>query len=70
MSEECVCVCVCVRERERERLSLPVCVHARDITDSTDTSLGEFQGLVMDREACRVAVHDHARGEGERVLAL
>ena len=27
------------------------------ITDSTDTSLGELQELVMDREACRVAVH-------------
>ena len=31
------------------------------ITDSTDTSLGEFQGLVMDREACRVAVHGVAK---------
>ena len=31
------------------------------ITDSTDTSLGELRELVMDREACRVAVHGVAK---------
>ena len=31
------------------------------ITDSTETSLGELRELVMDREACRVAVHGVAK---------
>ena len=31
------------------------------ITDSTDTSLGELRELVLDREACRVAVHGVAK---------
>ena len=31
------------------------------ITDSTDTSLGEPQELVMDRDACCVAVHGVAK---------
>ena len=31
------------------------------ITDSIDMSLGKLQELVMDREACRVAVHEVAK---------
>ena len=31
------------------------------ITDSTDMSLGELRELVLDREACRVAVHGVAK---------
>ena len=31
------------------------------ITDSMDMSLGEFQGLVMDREAWRAAIHGVAK---------
>ena len=31
------------------------------ITDSMDMSLGEFRELVMDREACRAAIHGVAK---------
>ena len=33
------------------------------ITDSMDMSLGEFQKLVMDREAGRVVVHGVAKSQ-------
>ena len=32
-----------------------------DITDSMDMGLGELRELVMDREACRAAVHEVAK---------
>ena len=31
------------------------------ITDSMDVSLSEFQGLMMDREACRATIHGVAK---------
>ena len=33
------------------------------ITDSMDMSLGEFQGVVMDREAWRAAIHGVTKGQ-------
>ena len=33
------------------------------ITDSMDMILGEFQELVMDREAWRAAIHDVAKSQ-------
>ena len=32
-----------------------------DITDSMDMDLGRLRGLVMDREACRAAIHGVAK---------
>ena len=34
-----------------------------DITDSMDMGLGELQGLVMDREVWRAAVHGVAKSQ-------
>ena len=33
------------------------------ITDSMDMNLSKLQELVMDREACRVAVHGFAKSQ-------
>ena len=41
------------RKRGRQRMSW-----LGDITDLMDMSLNKFQELVMDREACNVAVHE------------
>ena len=33
------------------------------VTDLTDMSLGELQELLMDREACRAAIHGVAKSQ-------
>ena len=44
------------RKRGRQRMRCP-----DGITDLMDISLGELQELVMDREACRAAIHGVAK---------
>ena len=34
-----------------------------DITDSMDMSFSQVQELVMDREACRAAIHEVAKSQ-------
>ena len=44
------------RRRRRQRMRL-----LDGITESRDMSLSEFRELVMDREACRAAIHGVAK---------